>query len=58
MAGAEPSTNDVRASILPPRSGSQKIGAKGVKVDFLNHEAKEVIDLYRASCAMPPSISS
>lgn len=26
----------------------QKIGVKGVKVDFLDHEAKEVIDLYQA----------
>jgi alpha-glucosidase len=26
----------------------QKAGVKGVKVDFLDHEAKEVIDLYRA----------
>lgn len=26
----------------------QKLGVKGVKVDFLDHEAKEVIDLYQA----------
>jgi alpha-glucosidase len=26
----------------------QKVGVKGVKVDFLDHEAKEVIDLYQA----------
>lgn len=26
----------------------QRIGVKGVKVDFLDHEAKEVIDLYQA----------
>ena len=26
----------------------QKLGVKGVKVDFLDHEAKEVIDLYHA----------